>query len=385
MPLDVDIAPPRSRGNGPLRIAMLAPPWIAVPPPGYGGIEEVVRLLCDGLVARGHELTLFAAPGSRSPGELVEVLERAHPGEINHARYEVDHVARAFALVDQVARSGRPFDVVHDHCGHAALAMADRLSTPLVHTLHGPFTQDATLFYAEHGRKAHIVAISQAQLDAAPAAMGEGRVVHNPIDVDEWPFRSRKEGFLLWIGRMNREKGAHRAIAAARRAAVPLVLAGPVQPGQDAYFAEHVQPHLGRGGIEYVGEADAVRKRDLFRRAAALLMPIRWPEPFGLVMLESLACGTPVIAFPEGSAPEIVEHGVTGFLVADEDGMADAVARLDAIDPAACRSACERRFGVATAVRAYEAAYRRAAMERRTGRSTVERRLRLIPAAPPGS
>ena len=146
-----------------------------------------------------------------------------------------------------------------------------------------------------------------------------------------------------------------------------------------------MEPHLGRGGIEYVGEADAVRKRDLFRRAAALLMPIRWPEPFGLVMLESLACGTPVIAFPEGSAPEIVEHGVTGFLVADEDGMADAVARLDAIDPAACRAACERRFGVATAVRAYEAVYRRAAMERRTGRSTVGGGSALIPAAPPGS
>jgi glycosyltransferase involved in cell wall biosynthesis len=340
---------------------MLSPPWIPVPAPAYGGIEEVVRLLCDGLTANDHDVTLFAPPGSNSCAAVVPLLEEPHPDDIQKAQYEADHVARAFAAIDAAAERGEPFDVIHDHVGHTALAMADRVSAPLVHTLHGPFDDAASRFYAQHGRKARIVAISQAQLDSAPPEMGGGDVVHNPIDCSEWPFREEKDDFLLWIGRMSPDKGPQRAITAAREAGAPLVLAGPVQPGQEAFFAEEVEPQLGRDGIEYVGEADSERKRDLFQRARALLMPIRWPEPFGLVMVESLACGTPVIAFPEGSAPEVVEDGRTGFVVGDEHAMAQAVERLDEIEPSDCRGACERRFGVAAVVRGYEEVYRAAA------------------------
>lgn len=342
----------------PLHIAMLAPPWIPVPAPGYGGIEEVVRLLCNGLTARGHAVTLFAPPGSDSPAEVVEVLEEPHPDDIQKAHFEADHVSRAFAQIDAAAEAGEPFDVIHDHVGHTALAMADRIDTPLVHTLHGPFTEDACRFYAEHGHKACIVAISRSQLDAAPPEMGGGRVVHNPIETSEWPFQTDKEPFVLWIGRMSPDKGPHRAIVAAREAGVPLVLAGPVQPGQEEFFAHEVEPHVGKDGIEYFGEADATQKRDLYRRARGLLMPIRWPEPFGLVMVEALACGTPVIAFREGAAPEVVQHGETGYVVDDEREMARAIGRLDELDPAVCRSACETRFGVETVVSAYEEVYR---------------------------
>jgi glycosyltransferase involved in cell wall biosynthesis len=346
-----------------MRIAMLAPPWIPVPAPAYGGIEEVVRLLCEGLAEREHHVTLFAPPGSDSSAEVVTLLEDSYPDDIQKAQFEADHVARAFSYIDEAAERGEPYDVIHDHVGHTALAMADRVSAPLVHTLHGPFTEDASRFYASHGAKACIVAISRAQLDDAPAEMGGGRVVHNPIDCGEWPFRAEKDDFLLWIGRMSPDKGPHRAIAAARAAGTPVVLAGPVQPGQEAYFAEQVEPALG-DGVEYVGEADAERKRDLYGRARALLMPIRWPEPFGLVMVEALACGTPVIAFPEGSAPEVVEDGVTGFVVEDEHAMAQAVGRLGEIDPAACRSACQERFGVPAVVRGYEDVYREAIAKR---------------------
>ena len=339
---------------------MLAPPWIPVPPPGYGGIEEVVRLLCNGLTDAGHDVTLFAPPGSKSRADVVAVLEDTFPDEIQKAQFEVDHVARAFAEIEAAGERGEPYDVIHDHVGHTALAMADRVSVPLVHTLHGPFDERATCFYAEHGHKACIVAISQAQLDDAPPAMGGGRVVHNPIDCDEWPYRAEKDDFLLWIGRMSPDKGPHRAITAAREAGAPLVLAGPVQPGQETFFAEEVEPQLGDDGIDYVGEADGERKRDLYQRARALLMPIRWPEPFGLVMVEALACGTPVIAFPEGSAPELVQDGKTGFVVDDEHAMADAVRRLGEIEPAACRESCEERFGVPAVVRAYEDVYRAA-------------------------
>ena len=357
-------------GKAPLRIAMLAPPWIPVPAPAYGGIEEVVRLLTAGLADRGHHVTLFAPPGSDSCAEVVEVLEEPHPDDIQRAQFEADHVARAFAHIDDAAERGTPFDVIHDHVGHTALAMADRVSAPVVHTLHGPFDEDATRFYSQHGHKAQIVAISRAQLDSAPPEMGGGSVVHNPIDCAEWPFRADKEDLLLWIGRMSPDKGPHRAIAAARAAGVPLVLAGPVQPGQEQFFADEVEPHVGRDGIEYFGEADSKAKRDLYGRARGLLMPIRWPEPFGLVMVEALACGTPVIAFPEGSAPEIVQHGETGFVVEDEEAMAAAVKDLDAIDPEACRRACQERFGVPAVVGAYEDVYR-AAMPDRAGRDSV--------------
>jgi glycosyltransferase involved in cell wall biosynthesis len=343
-----------------VRIAMLSPPWIPVPPPAYGGIEEVVRLLCDGLTARGHDVTLFAPPGSKSSAAVAPVLEEPYPNEIEKAQYEVDHVARAFAAIDDARAEGRPYDVVHDHTGHAALAMADRLDTPLVHTLHGPFHETASRFYARHGHKACIVAISQAQLDDAPDQMGGGRVVPNPIDIDEWPFEPSKEDYLLWMGRMSPDKGPQRAIAAAREADARLVVAGPVQPGQEQFFAEEVEPHLGSDGIEYVGEAGAEDKRGLYLGARAFLMPIRWPEPFGLVMVEALACGTPVIAFPEGSAPEVVEDGRTGFVVEDEHAMADAVGRLHEIDPHECRRSCEERFSVPAVVAGYEEVYRAA-------------------------
>ncbi len=339
---------------------MLAPPWIPVPAPAYGGIEEVVRLLCGGLVEAGHDVTLFAAPGSESSAQVVTLLEHTYQDDIQKAQFESDHVARAFGEIDAAGERGAPYDVIHDHVGHTALAMADRVSVPLVHTLHGPFTDDASRFYAENGAKACIVAISHSQLDDAPAAMGGGVVVHNPIDCSEWPYTAEKQDFLLWIGRMSPEKGPQRAIAAAREAGMPLVLAGPIQPGQEAFFADEVEPHVGRDGIEYVGEAGPDKKRELYGQARALLMPIRWREPFGLVMVESLACGTPVIAFPEGSAPEIVEDGRTGFVVEDEHAMASAVGRLGEIDPAACRDSCAQRFGVPAVVRGYEAVYRQA-------------------------
>ena len=339
---------------------MLAPPWIPVPAPAYGGIEEVVRLLCDGLTGRGHDVTLFAAPGSESPADVVTPLDEPHPDDIQKAQFESDHVARAFGTIDLAGERGEPFDVVHDHVGHTALAMADRLSAPLVHTLHGPFDEAACRFYAEHGHKACIVAISQAQLNDAPESMGGGRVVHNPIDVDEWPFSEEKGDYVLWVGRMSPDKGADRAIEAARAAGTRIVVAGPVQAGQEAYFAETIEPLLDADGVDYFGEADSEQKRELYRHARALLMPIRWPEPFGLVMVEALACGTPVIAFPEGSVPEVVEDGRTGFVVDDERAMADAIGRLGEIDPAVCRRSCEERFGVPAVVAGYEEVYRAA-------------------------
>lgn len=220
-----DVSPRRK-----LKIAVLAPPWIPVPPPGYGGIEAVVAVLCDGLVRRGHDVTLFAAPGSTSKAMVHEVLSTTHEDEIGLAVHEADHVARAFRIIEASGNGNRGFDVIHDHSGFVALAMADRIRIPMVHTLHGPFETNATNFYLEHGHKAHLVAISHAQRATAPSGVKITNVVYNQIDAARWPFQPHKGDYLVWLGRMHETKGPHRAIEAAKRAGVALVLAGPVQP-----------------------------------------------------------------------------------------------------------------------------------------------------------
>jgi glycosyltransferase involved in cell wall biosynthesis len=335
-----------------MRVAMLAPPWIPVPPPGYGGIEQVIALLAGELTERGHEVTLFAAPGTKSEAEVLSPLEGPHPDEIQLSVYEADHVASTFDRMDE---ADTPFDVLHDHCGFTAFAFADRIGTPVVHTLHGPFTAETSAFYARHAGKASVVALSRYQAEQAPEGLEVIAVIGNPIVVADFPFREEKDDYLLWIGRMNDDKGPQRAIAAAREAGSRLVLAGPVQPGQEQFFAREVEPHLD-GRIRYIGEVGE-EKAELYAGARAFLMPIRWAEPFGLVMTEAMACGTPVIAFPEGSAPELVLDGETGFVVGDEHEMAAAIGRLGEIDPARCRESARERFDVAAVGEAYERAY----------------------------
>jgi glycosyltransferase involved in cell wall biosynthesis len=344
----------------PYNIAMLAPPWIPIPPPGYGGIEHVVALLCDGLVKLGHHVTLFAAPGSRSTANVHEVLTSSYPDDIGQSLYESDHVSRVLDVVDEMAEKGKPFDVLHDHCGFTTVAMADRMSTPLIHTLHGPFTADTSAFYRQHGDRAWLVAISEAQRASAPADVRVAGVVPNPVDVEDWPFTSEKQDYAFWLGRFEDFKGAHRAIAAARQAHIPLVLAGRVQPGQEEYFQREIEPHLDNEQVRYVGEVGGDEKRELFANARTLLMPIAWNEPFGMVMVEAMACGTPVIAFAQGAATEIVEDHVNGYLVDDVESMAAAIADLDQIDPAACRESVAKRFTPEIVAKGYVDIYRRA-------------------------
>lgn len=343
--------------SGSLRVAMLAPPWISVPPPGYGGVESVVSALTEALVRQGHAVTLFCAPGSVSSAKVVTLLHEAHPDEIERSLYEIDHVVRAFDAIEAAAGRGG-FDVVHDHCGFSALALADRLEVPLVHTLHGPFTASTAAFYAHHGHKAALVGISRAQLACAPPGLEPLCSIPNPIDLAAWPLRERKQDYLLWVGRMTPEKGPHRAIRAARTAGVPLVLAGVIQPGQQVFFEREIAPHIDGDRVRFLGEVGGAVKRSLFANALGLLMPIRWSEPFGMVMVEALACGTPVIAFPEGAVRELVVHGQTGFVVDSEQAMADAVRLLPGIAPRACRAWVAEHCDVEVVGSAYAEAYR---------------------------
>ncbi len=341
----------------PLHIAMLAPPWISVPAPGYGGVESVVSTLTEALVRRGHAVTLFCAPGSVSRATVVTLLEHAHADEIERSLYEVDHVAQAFDQID-LAIDGDRFDVIHDHCGFTGLALANRMDTPLVHTLHGPFTAETAAFYTQHGHKGTLVGISRAQLASAPDDLGAVGPIHNPIDLRAWPTHSRKGDYLLWIGRMTPEKGPHRAIAAARAVDVPLVLAGVIQPGQQAFFDREVAPYIDGERVSFIGEVGGAAKQSLFAHARGLLMPIRWDEPFGMVIVEALACGTPVIAFPEGAVPELIVDGTTGFLVQDEREMAEAIGHLPWISAWACRDWVSRHCDGDVVAASYERTYR---------------------------
>ena len=344
-----------------LRIAILAPPWIPVPPPGYGGIEFVVALLCDALVDLNHDVELFCAPGSRSRATVHPLLDEPHPESIERALFEADHVSRAFHAIETAARNGSPFDVVHDHCGYTPLAMADRIDIPLVHTVHGPFDHETKPYYAVHGHNASVVCISRAQAAMAPTPEIVDDVVYNPIDIDDWPVGWAKDDYLLWVGRFVAEKGPQRAIRVAKAVGRRLILAGVVQPRHERFFAEEIQPHIDGEQIVYVGEVGGVRKQRLFADAYAFLMPIRWPEPFGMVMVEAMAGGTPVLAFPEGAAVVVVEDGVSGFLVADEDEMAARVPDAGRLDPLQIRRSAER-FAPDRIAAGYEQAYRAAAL-----------------------
>jgi glycosyltransferase involved in cell wall biosynthesis len=345
----------------PLRIAMLAPPWIAVPPPGYGGIEHVIALLAEELTRRGHLVTLLAAPGSRSAAQIHNPLPEAHPDRIGASIFEADHVARAFATIDRVREEGSGFDVIHDHSGFIALAMVDRIYAPMVHTIHGPFIPEAYEFYSANGHRATTVAISEAQRRQAPPAVRGSAVIPNPIAVGDWPLRRSKDRYLLWIGRMAEVKGPHRAIEIARRSGRQLLMAGPVQPGQESFFQSEVAPWVDGHRVRYIGEVGGRARTELFARASALLMPIRWSEPFGMVMVEALACGTPVIAFPEGAAIEVVVDGENGYLVADEKEATCAVEEVHRIDPVRCRSTVASRYAPASIAASYERVYCEAA------------------------
>jgi glycosyltransferase involved in cell wall biosynthesis len=236
--------------------------------------------------------------------------------------------------------------------------MADRIDLPLVHTVHGPFDDETSLYYDHHGRKGHVVCISRSQAGMAPPGADVKTVVYNPIDVEAWPVGYQKDDYLLWVGRFTAEKGPQRAIKVAKATGRRLVLAGVVQPRQERFFATEIEPHIDGTTVRFVGEVGGARKQRLFADAFAFLMPIRWPEPFGMVMVEALAAGTPVIAFNQGAAPEIIEHGVNGFLVDDEDAMAAMVGKLGEIEPARCRESA-MRFHPQRVAAGYEAVYER--------------------------
>ena len=329
-----------------MRIAVVAPPWTPIPPPLYGGIELVVDQLATGLLAAGHDVTLFATGDSTSAVPIKWVLPEAEGMRIGMAVPEMRHVLFSYASIDE-------YDVVHDHTIVGPFYSERYPKLKVVTTIHGPFNEELTDLYRVLAPRVPIVCISNAQRRAAPD-LQVARVIHHGIDASafvEGDGQGDDDGqYVLFLGRMSPDKGAHRAIEVARKAGVRILLAAKMrEPWERSYFEEYVEPHLGEHAV-YLGEVSHERKLELLRGARALLFPIRWNEPFGMVMLEAFASGTPVIAFPEGAAPEVIEDGVTGFLCDDEAAMAEAIGRLNEIDRSACRSAVEGYFSTSRMV-----------------------------------
>ena len=326
-----------------MRIGILATPWAPIPPQLYGGIELVVDRLARGLEAAGHDVLLFASGDSTSPVPRASVLEHAEGTRIGNSVPELRHVMAAYDAFEG-------FDVVHDHTV-AGPVYAERFhDLPVLTTIHGPFNEELSDIYRRVATRVPIIAISHAQRRPVPD-IPVARVIHHGIDAAEFPFGTGPREHALFLGRMSPDKGCHRAIAAARKAGMPLKIAAKMRdPAEVQYFDTYVRGRLGRD-VEYLGEVPHEEKLELLAGATALLFPIRWNEPFGLVMLEALACGTPVLAFPEGAAPEVVEDGRTGFLCHDEADMAEAIGRVHALDRSLCRAAVEGYFSTERMVR----------------------------------
>lgn len=335
-----------------MKIAQIAPLAERVPPKKYGGTERVVYELTEELVQRGHEVTLFASGDSLTSARLVSV----YPTNLREAKIKDVYGLNIWTLLNlglAFERQGE-FDIIHDHSGFIGLPMANIATTPVVMTMHGPFTAENRRIY-QMLRRPYIVTISEAQTEPAPNLNYAG-TIYNGLTMEHYPFSAQHEGYLLFVGRICLEKGAHYAIEVARSLSLPLIMAAKLDAPDRPYFHEYIEPYLS-DQIRWVGEVDQEERNRLMSKALCLLHPVTWREPFGLTLIESMACGTPVIAFNRGSIPEIIEHGTTGFVVSDVESMVDAVIHLDTIERSYCREYALDNFSTTRMVDAYEELY----------------------------
>ena len=339
----------------PLRVAILSPVWFPVPPTGYGGIEWIVALLADGLVEAGHEPTLFASGDSRTRARLSAVFEHAPSERIGQTYWELRHALAAFGRASQ-------FDVVHDHTGMLGLTFGGLVDTPVVHTVHGPLNGEPGEMYEQIcavAPRSRLISISMNQRRPKPDLPWLANCP-NAIDFSLYPVHPHRGDYLLFLGRMSWEKGCHRAVAVAVETGLPLKIAGKMrEPAEQEYFRQYVAPHVS-DRIEYLGEVTHGEKVELIQNARAVLFPIEWEEPFGLVMVESMACGTPVVATRWGAVGEVIEPGVTGVIVDHYRQIPAALEEADRLDPLEIRHRAQQRFAPERMVADYVRAYRSA-------------------------
>ena len=326
-----------------LTIGIIAPPWVPVPPPSYGGTELILDALARGLARHGHTVKLFCTGDSTcsEPGVQLEWhFNEAAPNEqIGSSVVELPHTDAAYEALSSC-------DIIHDHTLVGPL-LAKNINEPrVVTTIHGPFDHTFVDLYSRTSGQVPLIAISNDQAKRAPSRVDVAQVIHHGIDTDRYKFDANGGDYLLCLGRMDPDKGIDHAIGIARDAGVELVIAAKMRVAEERDYFDHIIKPLLGNGVEYVGEVDHATKVDLLGGSMGLLNPIQWDEPFGLVMIEALACGTPVIATPRGAAPEIVDHGQTGFLAADDASLATLINDVGQIDRATCRKTAETYFSM---------------------------------------
>ncbi len=342
-----------------LKIAMVAPLVERVPPQKYGGTERVVYELTEELVRRGHEVTLFASGDSLTSAKLVYV----HPHALRLDKVKELYGVNSYTALNigLVYKHQKEFDIIHDHA-HIMLSLpvANIAETPVVMTLHGPIEAGTDRVYEELNRP-HLVSISHNQT-AHHTRIKTAGTVYNGLSMQHYPFGQKAGNYLLFVGRICMEKGTHHAIAVAQALGIPLIIAAKLNedvPADMEYFHTYVKPYL-NGQVKWVGEVDDAEKTKLMSGALCMLHPVTWPEPFGLTLIEGMACGSPVVAFNMGSIPEIIVDGKTGYVVHDEEGMAEAIGKIHRINRKACREHALTNFNAQRMTDGYEEIYYRA-------------------------
>ena len=336
-----------------MRIAQVAPLFERVPPRTYGGTERVVAYLTDALVELGHDVTLFASGDSCTRARLVP----ASPRSLRLDTTCRDTMAPQIRELELVSRMAHRFDLIHFHTGFLHLPLARHLP-PSVTTMHGRLDLDELGPMMDDFADAPLVSISNDQRRPYPHQNWRATVYHG-LPPKLLPFRATPDDYVAFIGRISPEKRVDRAIDIARRAGVELRVAAKIDAVDREYFEREIAPLMDQPHVRYLGEIDEAEKAVLLGGARALLFPIDWPEPFGMVVIEALSCGTPVLAWPEGSVPELLEHGATGWIVDSIDAAVESLKQADLIDRRACRAAFEKRFTAERMARDYVAVYKR--------------------------
>jgi glycosyltransferase involved in cell wall biosynthesis len=368
----------------PLHIAMIGTPFYEIPPTGYGGIELICAALVEQLVARGHRVTLFGGgPRSGTRATFVSTSRQLQHDRLGQALPELLHAAR----VDRLLRSAAShFDIVHDHSAAGPLAAGTR-SVPTVVTVHGGTDGELGDFYADLPDSVGLVAISEFQRRQRPRLNWVG-TVHNAVNPTRFVAEHRPDGPVLWLARFSPDKGPDLAIRACRKAGLPLVLAGKCNESEEhCYLEKTILPMIG-DDVRLLTNPDRRTTRELLTDARCLIMPIRWHEPFGMVMVEAMASGTPVVALRRGSVPEVILDGVTGWVCDDPDDLPEALRRCDEIDSSTCVTHVRNHFSAEVMAMGYEKVYRTVIMGRHLGRNTHRRTTahdaQLNPVCAPG-
>lgn len=338
-----------------MKVAQIAPIIERVPPKKYGGTERVVYALTEELVKLGHRVTLFASGDSQTSAKLISVYPRA----LRDARLKDIYGLNTWTLLNigLAYKMQGEFDVIHDHTGHIGLPTANLCNKPVVMTLHGPFTADNKPLFKELN-KPYLVTISNSQMVSGFNLPNYVGTVYNGLDMKNYPFSGRNEGYLLFVGRISMEKGVHIAIDVAQYLDLPLIIAAKLESVDMPYFQEYVGPRLS-DQIKWVGEVDEQERNKLMSRALCFLHPITWKEPFGLTLIESMACGCPVVAINKGSIPEIVKDKETGYVVGDVDEMIEAVKKIKRINRIKTREYALRYFNSQVMAKGYEKVYQK--------------------------